>query len=225
MSESLQQFGDEQRNAINTAVQRAEARTTAEVVPIVARQCGRYDRAEDIIGLCLGALAMLIVWMFRPVGPTEIGDWGGPDPWVTALLMVGALFVGFVVGAWIASRWPALSRMFTPQRQMHEEVNDAARRLFFDRSIHHTQSGCGVLVFVALHERHAAVLADQTVLDALDESAITGWCKQLTRDLRTMPVTDALIATIDRIGDTLAEPLPCEEDDEQELPDALITID
>ena len=40
-------FGDADRDRVNAAVREAESATSAEILPVVARSSGRYDRPED----------------------------------------------------------------------------------------------------------------------------------------------------------------------------------
>ena len=47
----------------------------------------------------------------------------------------------------------------------------------------------------------------------------------LTRDLRQGDLTVAFCAVIKKLGDLLAEPLPREAGDENELSDALVTLE
>ena len=218
-------FDDEQRQRINEAVAAAEAKTSAEIVPVVATASGRYDRPEDIVGLWLGIAAMVVVWLALPKTETDPGSWGGLALWVKIVCVVAAVVVGFIVGAVIAGRVGWLRRLFTPTRQMRDEVAGSAREGFFDSRVHRTAEGTGLLVYVSLYERMAAVLADQAVTDALGQSAIDELCHQLTDRLRTGDATEAICETIAAAGDRLAAVLPRSEDDVNELPDALVMID
>ena len=63
MTRASQFFTADEKQAIEAAVTRAEARTSAEIVPAVATASGRYDRPEDIAGLWLGALCLIAAWL------------------------------------------------------------------------------------------------------------------------------------------------------------------
>ena len=77
---------------MNQAVRDAEAATSAEIVPVVARCSGRYDRPEDIVGLWFAALAMIIVWTVYPLPRAEAGSWDATAPvWQLVALLAGAL--------------------------------------------------------------------------------------------------------------------------------------
>ena len=55
---------------------------------------------------------------------------------------------------------------------MREEVYARAREVFFDRRVHHTGGRSGVLLYVSLYERMAAVIADQSILERIGPARI-----------------------------------------------------
>lgn len=209
--------------AVEAAVEVAEQKTSVEIVPVVATASGRYDRAEDIAGLWLGAFLMAVLWCVWPVKPDETGDWGGTFPWNYAGWLA-ALLAGFVAGALTASRVAWLRRIFTPKREMAEEVFRRAREVFFDQRIHHTGGGTGVLIYISLFERRVCILADETAMKALPEGEIERRCAALTAKMKT-DAAEGLIETIAALGDTLAGPLPRAEDDADELANAVVLMD
>ena len=145
--------------------------------------------------------------------------------WERLLIVVAAVVVGFVIGAVIASRVGWLRLLFTPRRQMCDEVAARARTIFFDSRVHHTAGNTGLLVYVSLYERMAAILADQSILDKLGQDALDELCATLTRKLRDLHPADAISQTISIAGEKLAPVLPRAEDDINELSDTLIILD
>jgi putative membrane protein len=225
MQRASQHFTDGQRAAIAKAVAEAESKTSAEVVPVVATASGRYDRAEDIVGLWCALLAAAAMWFLLPHPTGETGDWGTAGPfWPLALLIVASI-VAFVVGTIAGSKVSWLRRLFTPRRQMQEEVAARAREVFFDKRVYRTAGGTGLLVYVSLYERMAAVIADQRVLEKLGQGTLDELCTQLTTALGASHPADAICATIQCAGIRLAPVLPRAEGDVNELADALVTID
>ena len=59
MKLASQIFNDQERKRVDDAVAQAEKRTSAEIVPVVATSSGRYDRAEDIVGLFVGLIVVV----------------------------------------------------------------------------------------------------------------------------------------------------------------------
>jgi putative membrane protein len=226
MKVATKRITSREREQIDAAVAEAEALTSAEIVPVVATTSGRYERGEDIVGLWVGAAALVLVWLFLPQESGESGSWGGVSAAVKLGLLLAALACGFVVGASLAARVGWLKRLFVPRRQMRDKVNARAREVFFDRRVYRTGGGTGVLVYVSLLERRAALLADQNVVDKLGQPAIDELCGQLTGELRKHRcLAEALCATIKTAGERLAAALPKTGNDTDELPNALVTID
>jgi len=218
-------FSAEDRQRVNRTVGQAEAKTSAEIVPVVVTASGRYDRAEDVVGLWCGTAAVIGAWFLVPATEEAPGTWGGIPPEVRLVAMVLALVFGFLIGATVASRAGWLRRLFTARAEMLDEVQARARSAFFDCRVHRTGGGTGLLVYVSLYERMATVIADDTVLDKLGNAALDDLCHGLTGDLRHGNLADALCLTITAAGDRLGAVLPRTSGDANELPDALVTMD
>lgn len=218
-------FSDQQKKQVAQAVAQAEAATSAEIVPVVATASGRYDRAEDIVGLWVGLVAMIVVYEVLPHPAAEPGSWGGPPTWLKLVLLAAAVVAGFIAGALTAMRAAWLRRLLAPRREMADEVLRQAQHVFFDSRVHHTAGRTGVLIYISLFERMAAVIADQAVLDKLGQPALAEMRDHLVEALKTQPTADALCAAIQAAGQRLAPVLPRQVDDVNELSDALVTID
>jgi putative membrane protein len=138
---------------------------------------------------------------------------------------LAAVFGGFIVGAAVAARVDWLRRLFTPNKQMREDVFARARAVFLDARVHHTSRAAGVLLYVSLFERRAAVIADQKAFDKLGQAHIDAVCQELTNRLRSSPPIDALCETVGSLGQRLAAVLPRSEGTANELSDALVVIE
>ena len=211
MQRASKSFSDEQRKQIDRAVAEAEAKTSAEILPVVATASGRYDRPEDIVGLWLAMIAVIAGWLLLPPAENESGNWGA--------------VVACVVGATLASRIGWLRLLFTPKCQMRDEVMARASSVFFDSRVHHTAGATGLLVYVSLYERMAAVLGDRSVVDKLGQHTLDELCAVLTCELRDAHPAEAVCRTIAAAGEKLASVLPRAEDDVNELPDGLVILD
>ena len=225
MQQASEFFTKDQAVRIEAAVADAESKTSAEIVPAVATASGRYDRPEDIVGLWAGAAAAAIAWsVFRALPEPESGwgfQWGSLE--LPAILT--ALLLGFILGAVAGSRAGWLRRLFTPRTQMCEEVAARAREVFFDKRVHRTQGGTGLLVYVSLFERMAAVLGDESVLAKLGQESLDALCSQLTNGFREGEPCEAFCGVIRAAGERLGEVLPRAQDDVDELANTLVTLD
>lgn len=225
MKRASEVVSNEQRLQVEAAVKEAESRTSCEIVPVVAASSGRYDRPEDIVGLWLATIAAVTVWLLFPRQLDDLGNWDGSSLLVGLLAMIVSVVLAFVTGAVAAGRIDPLRRIFTPRTQQQEEVASRAREVFFDRRVHHTAGGTGLLIYVSLFEQVAVVLGDQTVMEKLGQPAIDELCSRLTDELGSGDVASALCRVIDDAGVRLADVLPQEEGDVNEIHDTLILID
>jgi putative membrane protein len=220
-------FSDADRKRINECVGAAELKTSAEIVPVVATSSGRYDRAEDLAGLLLGIVLMILTAILWPAPPIsmESGSWDKDPSLIQAGKLIAAMVVGFMLGVAAGSRISGVRRLFTPSGQMREEVQQSAQAIFFDKRIHHTASGSGLMIYVSLFEHVAVILADQQVLTALGQATLDELCRSLTMQLKQGSPTEAIFKTIEAASDKLSCALPRQASDINELPDSLITID
>ncbi len=217
-------FNDEQKERINQAVQQAELKTSVEIVPALATASGRYDRPEDIVGLWVGVIAMLVTWFFLPT-PQAADSWGGWPSWANPLLMIVAMVVGFIVGVVIAMNVGWLRKLFTPRKEMTDEVAARAVEVFATSGVYRTRDATGLLIYVSLFERKAVIEADKTVLEKIGQPVLDELCAGLIAKLRAGDPTAAFCDTIAAAAEKLAPVLPRPEDDTDELPNELMIFD
>ena len=224
MASANKKLTADDKKRINDAVASAEAKTSAEIVPVIATVSGRYDRPEDIVGLWMALLALAVTWCVLPEH-AKSGDWGAMPAWAHLLLLAVSVVVGFVIGALVGAHVNPLRHLFTPSQQMRDEVLLRSRQVFFDSRVHHTAGRTGILIYVSLFERMAAVLADDAVIEKLGQAALDEMRDHLAASLSSQSLADAVCGTIAAAAPKLAAALPRAEGDVNELPDALIVLD
>lgn len=225
MQSAFNYLNEEQQQQVEQAVVDAEKQTSCEIVPVIATSSGRYDRPEDVVGLWLTIITALCLWFFFPRNSGQAGDWSGLPVIVELFLAAILLAIAFILGAIAGSRIGWLRRLFTPRLQMQDEVAARAREIFFDKRIHHTEGGTGILIYISLFEHMAVALADQSVIDKLGQPFLDQICQKLTTGLHSGNPTATLCDTIREIGRQASTPLPRAADDQNELQDALVLID
>jgi len=218
-------FTVEEKKRIEETVREAESKTSAEIVPVVATASGRYDRPEDIVGFWGAVLFFTITWFWLQSLENGQTDWGFSWTSYRMPLLILAMLLGFPVGVRIGMHVMVIRHFFTPVRQMREEVAARARQIFFDQRVHHTQGASGVLIYLSLYERMAAVIADNVVFDKVGQATLDELCRQITDSMKQKPAVDALCSGIRSTGECLARVLPHEAQDVDELPDALVIFD
>ncbi len=136
----------ESKAALTEAVRAVESCSSAELVVAVRPRSGSYLHADLVAGILAGlaALAVLLYsqWQFGLV-------WFLIDP-----VVVGAL------ASLAASRSAVVRRVFTRRRTRRQRVEDAARATFVERRIHGTGGRTGILLYISILEREAAIVVD-----------------------------------------------------------------
>lgn len=214
-------FSRDEITAIERAIEAAEQATAAEIVPVVASASGRYDRAEDLFGLCLALTALTVAWIALDTNGAVTASWAP-----AGLGLGTALFIvlgGFIVGAALAARLTVLRLPFISRAEMLEEVARGAREAFQRKRIRATTNGAGVLIYVSVHERLVRVLADDRAAQHLSTAMLEEICALVTDGLKRGAAAEGLSAAIARTGELLATALPASG--ASELPNHLVLLD
>jgi putative membrane protein len=216
-------FSESERDDVRRAVQTAESKTSAEIVPVVATASGRFDRAEDMFGFLFALLLLTSLWLLFQT--QSDGPWGQTELAITLPMIIGILVVGWVRGVAISSRGGWVKRLPTSVKQQASEVAESAAKCFYDGRIHHKENSAGVIIYVSLLEHMVVIKADKNALAALNESDLDNVKDVLLTNIRKEGIKQALIDAIEEVGCMLSEKLPSTEQTSNELPDALILID
>jgi len=137
---------EESKAALSEAVRAVEAASSAELVVAVRPRSGSYLQADLIVGILAGLVTLAVLlysqWTFGLV-------WFLVDP-----VLAGAI-AGFA-----SSRTHLLRRAFTRRETLRGWVEQAARSTFVERRVHSTSGRTGILLYISLLEREAAVVVD-----------------------------------------------------------------
>lgn len=196
-------LSDAAKQALTDAVRDVESRCSAELVVAVRARSGSYLHADLIAGV-LAALAGLVGLLFSP-WPFEL-IWFVVDP----------LLVGVLAGL-LASRLPAVRRALTLRRVRRRQVETAARSTFVEKRIHGTTGRTGILLYISLLEREAAVVHD---LGAETLATTDGWRAAVGRIEEAVRRGEdglAVAALVRALGDLLAPALVRGHQDVDEL--------
>ena len=217
-------FNEQQRQFIAAAVTEAEQGTAGEIVPVVATVSGRYDRAEDLFGLLLGLVALVVIWVLFQ-GTTETAWAAGHTPTLGLAAVIAIIVAGFLVGATLATRFPVLRLPFIPPREMRHEVERRALEAFQRYRIRTTRGGTGVLIYVSLYEHMVRVVGDEAVTEKISREDWEGICRLVVDGMKADNAAQGLTLAIRQSGELLARHFPILPDDHNELSNELILID
>lgn len=201
-------FTAEEKERIRQAVIAQESRTAGEIVPMIVTTSDRYVEVE-LFGLILGLVSGILL------------EWQLSDPWSSQWIHLWPL-LGAAVG-FAACRFPAVKRRLVPAGRIAEAVHLCCLAAFTAEGLHYTRGHTGVLIFVSLFEHRAEVLADRGINEKVSPGTWDEIVEMLTAGLKSGIACDAFCKAIERCGDILANHFPRPPDDQDELPNQLVT--
>jgi putative membrane protein len=147
----------------------------------------------------------------------ELGTWWAPlDPWWVALPALAGAAVGFALAA-----VPAVERRLLSADDLERRVRLRAASAFLEEEVFRTRERTGVLVFLALFERRAVILADEGIHRAVPSERWEALVAELVAGAAAGRAADALCTVVERCGELLAEHrVERRATDEDELSDA-----
>jgi putative membrane protein len=205
----MELFSAEEKAAIEAAINRAERKTSGEIVVVAAVASGRYYG----VALMWAALLALTV----PLPLIFLTSWAVEHIYL-AQLGAFALFVLL-----IQSETVRLALVPAPLKRAR--AHEKAVEQFLVQNLHTTEGRTGILIYVSFAERFAEVLADAAVYKKVTPgtwvAVIDTLVERLSRDERSA----GFIAAIEACGKILAEHFPPRRGDKDELPNHLIVLD
>jgi putative membrane protein len=219
MPNTLRDFTEMQRDAIEAAVADAESRTHAEIVVAVAPRSGRYDRAEDIFGVILALIAVTVAWLtFQRLVPST-RDWSsGIEPTMNLVAVLALFAFWFAAGAALATRFPALARPLILRSEMEEEVRRSGTVTFVNLRVGSTADRAAILIYVSLFEHLVWVCPDDAVAAKIPDDAWKPLAEEIAIGFRNGRGPEALAEGVRKAGEILAEHFPPSPEDTSELP-------
>ncbi|MDB5469772.1 MAG: hypothetical protein JWR84_1332, partial [Caulobacter sp.] len=219
---------------IAAAVAAAETRTAGEIYCVVAPRASEY-REVPIVWAALLALALpplALLAGFRPRAlDALLGGWTvGHDLSVSHTVLAAlAAYIGLQLAVFLlvllAMMIPAVRRFATPAPLKTDRVRRAALDQFLSHGLHRTQDRTGVLIFAALEERRAEVIADETIYLAAPPQVWEEVVALLVAGLKADDLAGGYIAAIEKSGDILAAHVPPRADNPNELSDRIVVLD
>lgn len=200
---------DDTRKAFQLAVRSIEMRSGVEILIAIRERSGLEPAAATRAGIVTG-LIVLAVLIFAPV---EFAH-----PW---FLIDPIVFGG--LAAFITFRLSALERLFTTEGERRQAVREAAAFTFFQRGLHQTRDGVGLLVYLGVRERVAVVLADHAVVAAVDGEAWREATAQIGDGLAQGESGRLLAARVSELGSVLSVVKRRPEDQDENLDQAVLT--
>ncbi|WP_070414668.1 TPM domain-containing protein [Pseudomonas lundensis] len=197
-----------QQRQVEDAVTRAEQRTDAEIVTVLAPRADDYS----YIPLLWASLIALLV------------------PALVHFLMAGMQTYSLLMLQWatfvvlsLIFRIPAITTRLIPPRVRHWRASNLARRQFLEQKLHHTEGRTGVLIFVSEAERYVEIIVDEGISRHLDNSDWGTIVSDFTRRVGLGHTAEGFIACIDASAELLATHIP-KTHPRNQLPNRLVVL-
>jgi putative membrane protein len=216
------------RARVAAAVAKAEGQSDGEIVTIVAP---RSDAYHDV-ALHYAALLMLSVPVWFALMPQAWIDWAvatflGWNAQLTRPLAMTYLFVklgGTYLFVWLLMKWMPLRMALTPKGTKTRRVRRRALELFHVTTEQRTKGRTGVLLYLSVLERRAEIVADEAIHSKVDPGVWGEAMAALIEEVKAGRPGDGMVRAVEKIGVVLAQCLPPQTVNPNELPDNLIEL-
>ncbi len=210
-------LNDQDKEKIKNAVKEAEKHTSGEIVPMVVSRSYHYP-VSDIIGGVIFAFPLSLIFTYF------LGRWfwiGNYNLW----LFLGIFAVFFILFHQLTKHTHSLKRLFISEREIEEEVNEAAVTAFFREGLYRTRDETGILIFISVFERKVWVLADRGINAKVKQGQWHEIVNMIIEGIKNKNHADYICRAIDETGRILRKHFPIKTDDTDELRNLIIEGD
>ncbi len=201
-------MSQDDQQKIGAAIRAAEARTSGEIVCVLARSASDYS----YVPLIWAALAALCV----PWPLIVFTQW--PVQWIYATQLVAFIGLSLLLSL------PDLRMLLVPRNVRRLRAHRAATEQFMIRGISRTRARTGILIFVSLAERYARIIADTGIAEKVPQAVWQNAVDLLVAECRRDAAAAGFVAAVALCGEVLAQNFPHGTENANELPDQLYLI-
>jgi putative membrane protein len=198
----------QERQRVATAIHAAEAKTSGEIVCVLA-QASSDATALPILIAALVALALpwaMVAFTAMPVNGI-------------LLLQVAVFFVLAVLLS-----LPRVRIALVPRAARRAKAHRVAMEQFMIRGVSRKKDRTGILIFVSLAERYARIVADEGIAARVPQSEWQEAVDALVVHMRCGRIGEGFVAAIERCGKVLEQHFPPSQTTRDELPDRIYVI-
>jgi putative membrane protein len=218
---------------INQAVRAAEARTSGEIICVIAGEVSNYREVPLAVAAAC-ALVLPLIALFFGIHPW-IG-WPSLTDWVAAqtdaanasidLALQGYGLLQVLIFAVLAGvvAWPPVRRRLTPPTLKRHRVHRAAMQQFLATGLHANPSRTGVVIFASQKDRRVELLADDAIHAAVGDVAWNAAVKAVQDGMKKRDPATGFVNAINICGDALAQHFPSTGPHANALSDRLLEI-
>lgn len=196
------------QEAIAEAIRQAETLTSGEIVVVIDRAASSYRTVPLVMAL---VLALFVPWPLLMLTATS-----APRIFLIQLVCAAILMATLL--------WYGRGGRFVPGFVKRRRAHDVALREFTARGLTRTRGRTGVLLYIALQERYAEIVADIGIDETIDQATWRGIIEPLLAAAKEERLREGLIDAVGAVGRVLARHAPPAADDVDELPNKVILL-
>ena len=197
------------RARLSAAIRAAEARTSGEIVCVLARTSSLGATALPVV--IAAVLALAVPWLLMALTALSVQ------------LILSIQVLAFLAALAVAGL-PAVQAALMPRAARRALAHRAAMEQFAIRGVARTRQRTGILIFVSLAERYARIVADDGIAARVPRAQWQGAVDALVAHMREGKVADGFIAAVGICGEVLATHFPSSGGGGDELPDRIYLI-
>ncbi len=215
MANAAERFlSGQDRERIDNAVKEAERYTSGEIVPMVVSRSYHYPMS-NVLGGILFAFPLSLILTYFVGSMFWIGHY---NLW----LFLGIIILLFILIYHVVKLTPGLKRLFISDKEIDEEVEEAAITSFFREGLYRTRDETGILIFISVFERRVWVLADRGINAKVKEGEWDNIVQMITEGIKNNNQAEAICKAIGEAGRILKEHFPKKADDTNELKNLIV---
>ncbi len=196
------------REAIAEAVREAEGQTAGEIVVMIDRAAASYRMVPVAMAL---TLSLLVPWPLLAMTETS-----APRIFLIQLICAVLLLASLL--------WYGRGGRFVPGFVKRRRAHDVALREFTARGLSRTRQRTGVLLYVAIQERYAEIIADSGIDGRVEQAVWDGIVESVVLAGREDRLREGIVTAVRAIGAVLANHAPRSPDDVDELPNNVVIL-
>ncbi|MDI1285129.1 MAG: TPM domain-containing protein [Reyranella sp.] len=198
----------QERVRIAAAIRAAEARTSGEIVCVLARTSSDATALPVFVA---AVLALALPWLLVALTTLSVHE----------ILSIQVLAFGVLA---IVLCLPGVRAALMPRAARRGVAHRVAMDQFRARGIARQKDRCGILIFVSLAERYARIVADEGIAGRVPQAAWQGAVDVLISHAREGRVADGFTTAIERCADVLATHFPATGAPRDDLPDRIYIL-
>lgn len=202
------QISQEDHERIAKAVHSAEAKTSAEIVCVLANTSSHNTAMPIFIA---AAVAFAAAWLFMAFTAMTVQR-------ILSLQLVVFLVLLFSLSL------PRIRTVLLPRKTRRAIAHRVAMEQFMRRGLGQNKIRLGILIFVSLAERYARIIADDEIAGRVPQLEWQAAVDVLIAHMRDGRIADGFVAAIEQCGKELARHFPRTEGSRDRLPDRIHLI-